>query len=56
MSTSWENYEIPGAVGGGWGYDNANMAYDDAEDPDTGEVLRYDGEGTAQVWTTINKS
>lgn len=56
MSTSWETYERPGTVGGGWEYDNAVIKYDDPTDPETGQTLYYDGEGTAQTWTTINKS
>ena len=56
MSTSWETYEIPGTSGGGWEYDNAILAYDDLTDEETGQTLYYDGEGTAQTWTTQTKS
>jgi len=56
MSTTWETYELPGVTGGGWEYDDEDTEYDDDIDDETGQTLYYDGEGTAQTWTTQNKS
>jgi hypothetical protein len=56
MSTSWETYERPGTTGGGWEYNNANIAYAGSTNPDTGHTLYYGGEGTPQTWSNQTKS
>lgn len=57
MATTWEPYELPGVPpGAGWEYDDEDTAYDSLIDDETGHTMYYDSEGTAQVWTTQNKS
>lgn len=56
MSTIWETYELPSSTGSGWEYDDEDTAYDSPIDDETGHVLRYDGEGTPQTWSTQTKS
>lgn len=56
MSTTWETFELPGTTGAGWEYDDEDTAYDSLIDDETGQTMYYDGEGTAQVWTTQTKS
>lgn len=51
--TTWYNLKKGGS---GYQYDDPLLTYDEATDPQTGNVVHYDAVGTQPVWTTINKS
>lgn len=56
MTTIWDNQEESGTFEGGWTYDDINLAYDSATDPDSGEVVYYDGIGSTVSWSYQSKS
>ena len=53
---SWDNIEKSGFALGGWDYNEANLAYSDDKDPDTGSDVTYNSLGTEGTWTLLNKS
>lgn len=46
--------QIKGGLG--WLYDQANITYDGATDPISGNTVYYDGLGVVASWTNQNKS
>jgi hypothetical protein len=54
--TTWDFLEKTGISGGGWTYDEGNLAYDDLQDPDTGNVVYYNGFGSEAVWSLLAKT
>lgn len=48
---TWDNQEKPGALIGGWSYDELGLTYDQVLDLDTGNTVFYNGLGIAQTWT-----
>jgi len=52
---TWDNIEKSGSSAG-WEYDETNLLYDSATDPDSGGNVYYNGIGTVTTFTNITKS
>jgi len=53
MTTTWDLQEKSGA---GWAYDEPNMEYDFALDPDGGDPVFYNAVGTGNTFTLQTKN
>ena len=56
MSTIWDLIEKVGTFLGGWQYNEPNLTYNQLLDPDSGNVVYYNGLGLGQTWTLENKN
>lgn len=52
---TWDNIEKAG-VGGGWTYNELDMAYNQENDADTGLAVLYNALGTTASFSNISKS
>ncbi len=50
MTTIWDNLELTGTSIGGWEYNDSNLTYNQAIDPDSGEPVLYNGVGFTSSW------
>lgn len=49
--TTWNNFDKTGVVGGGWQYNEANLTYNQVIDPNTGNIVYYNGIGLPTTWS-----
>jgi len=54
MTSTWDNVEKSGAIGGGWNYNEVELTYEQITDLETGNTVYYEALGLAQNW--INQS
>ena len=55
MPTSWDNVEKSGGTQG-WEYDEVNLSYDQANDPESNSTVYYDSIGLELSITNQTKS
>lgn len=57
MSTTWDTQEKSGTDSpGGWEFNDANLMFNSANDPDTGEPVYFNGIGSTVTFTNQTKS
>lgn len=56
MSTTWENLEKSTTFEGGWDFNEIDITFNQTTDPDTGNIVYFNGLGLLSVWTNITKS
>ena len=55
--TTWDLQEKSGEeTGGGWRYEDPNLTYNAATDPDSGDIVYYNGIGLTVTWVNQTKS
>jgi len=55
MPTTWENLEKPTTFSGGITFNEAGIAFNQVIDPDTGNIVYFNGVGLLSTWTNIAK-
>jgi hypothetical protein len=53
---AWDLIEKSGVSGGGWEYNDGNLAYNEDQDPDSLSDVTYNNVGTQGTWSNTNKS
>lgn len=53
---TWDNQEKVGVLQGGWLMNEANLELNQETDPDSGNIVRLNGFGTATSWTNQSES
>lgn len=56
MATTWDNLEKATTFSGGWDFNEVNLAFNQVNDPDTGNLVYFNGIGLLTTWTNIPKS
>jgi len=56
MTTTWDLIEKSSTSLGGWQYNENNLTYNQAIDPDSGGTVNYNGFGNTATWSLLTKS
>jgi len=54
--TNWDNQEKTGRGNGGWKFNEPNLTFNQMFDPDTGNIVYFNGLGLTVTWTNIAKT
>lgn len=55
MTTTWDNLEKPTTFSGGYQFNESTLEFNQDLDPDTGNIVYFNGVGLLSTWTNIAK-